>query len=149
VPDVPLEESAPLLRACRKSDLAHVQLIGPLTSPERLSRIDGAADGFLYLVAHQGTTGVRGGDFASVAALVERTARAARNPVCLGFGLSRRGQIETAFAAGARAAVVGSHLASVIGAAWDDADSDRDERVVSRFTSAFQELMRAEEASEL
>jgi tryptophan synthase alpha chain len=141
VPDVSFEESAPLRRACRKRRLAHVELVGPLTSAERLSRIDGLTDGFLYLVAHQGTTGVRGGDFASVAALVARTAKAARNPVCLGFGLSKRGQIETAFAAGARVAVVGSHLAAVIGAAWDDADGNRDERVVSRFTSEFRALV--------
>jgi tryptophan synthase alpha chain len=143
VPDVPLEESAPLLRACRKSHLAHVQLVGPLTSAERLSRIDGAANGFLYLVAHQGTTGVRGGDFASVEALVERTAKSAKNPVCLGFGLSKREQIDAAFAAGASAAVVGSHLASIIGAAWEDAGGNRDDLVISRFTSAFQALARS------
>jgi tryptophan synthase alpha chain len=119
VPDVPLEESGFLKIACRKAGLAHVQLVGPLTPPERLKRIESAADGFLYLVAHQGVTGVRAGDFESVEALVAATVSAVEKPVCLGFGLSKREQIERAFAAGARLAVVGSHLADVIGEAWE------------------------------
>jgi tryptophan synthase alpha chain len=118
VPDVPLEESGFLKIACRKAGLAHVQLAGPLTPPDRLKRIDRAADGFLYLVAHQGVTGVRGPEFDSVEALVAATVSAVEKPVCLGFGLSNRDQILRAFAAGARLTVVGSHLASVIGEAW-------------------------------
>ncbi len=136
-PDVPLEESAPLRRACRAARLAHVQLVGPLTSEERLRRIDASADGFLYLVGHQGTTGVRAGDFAEVESLVSRTAAAAANPVCLGFGLSRPEQIARAFRAGARIAVVGSHLANVIEEAWDGGEG---EKVIERFQSAVRSL---------
>ena len=140
VPDVPLEESAPLKRACRTSGLAHVQLVGPLTGDERLRRIDRMADGFVYLVAHQGITGVRGGDFSDVEALVARTASLARNPVCLGFGLSKPEQIGRAFEAGARIAVVGSHLANVIGESWEGNGGDRGEIVLSRFGAAIEEL---------
>lgn len=140
VPDVPLEESAPLKRACRSFGLAHVQLVGPLTAPERLRRIDRLADGFLYLVAHQGITGVRGGDFSEVESLVSRTVSAVENPVCLGFGLSKPEQIGRAFQAGARLAVVGSHLANVIGDAWEGSGEDRDERVVENFGRAVRSL---------
>jgi len=140
VPDVPLEESATLKRACRASGLAHVQLVGPLTPAERLRRIDRIADGFLYLVAHQGITGVRQGDFSEVESLVSRTVSAVRNPVCLGFGLSKSEQIARAFASGARLAVVGSHLANVIGEAWETEGSDRGEKLVSHFAAAVQEL---------
>ena len=140
VPDVPLEESATLKRACRAAGLAHVQLVGPLTAPERLKRIDRMADGFLYLVAHQGITGVRAGDFSEVESLISRTTSVVRNPVCLGFGLSKSGQIARAFASGARLAVVGSHLANVIGEAWQDSGEDRGERVVSAFASAVRTL---------
>jgi tryptophan synthase alpha chain len=140
VPDMPLEESAPLKRASRAAGLAHVQLVGPLTSAERLKRIDRMADGFLYLVAHQGITGVRGGDFSEVESLVSRTVAAVRNPVCLGFGLSKPEQIARAFSSGARLAVVGSYLANVIGEAWDANGGDRGERVVSRFAVAVREL---------
>ncbi len=140
VPDVPLEESAPLKRACRAFGLAHVQLVGPLTGEERLRRIDKIADGFVYLVAHQGITGVRGGDFSEVESLVSRTASAVHNPVCLGFGLSKSEQIARAFEAGARLAVVGSHLANLIGEAWEANAGDRSERVVLGFSAAVREL---------
>jgi tryptophan synthase alpha chain len=141
VPDVPLEESAALRRACREAKLAHVELVGPLTPPERLKKIDRVASGFLYLVAHQGTTGVRQGAFDSVRALVARTVALVKNPVCLGFGLSRPEHIESAFDAGARIAVVGSHLANVIGASWESGGSDAPERVVAAFRSAVEALM--------
>ena len=140
VPDVPLEESATLKRACRAAGLAHVQLVGPLTSSERLKRIDRMADGFLYLVAHQGITGVRAGDFSEVESLISRTTSVVRNPVCLGFGLSTFEQIARAFASGARLAVVGSYLANVIGEAWEESGGDRGERVVSKFGAAVREL---------
>ncbi len=141
VPDIPLEESRPLRKACRSAGLAHVELVGPLTSGERLERIDRVADGFLYLVAHQGITGVRLGEFDSVASLVSRTAAAVENPLCIGFGLSKREQIERAFDAGARIAVVGSHLANVIDAAWREPGEDRDSRVMAKFTDAVRSLM--------
>jgi tryptophan synthase alpha chain len=145
VPDVPLEESVPLKRACRAAGIAHVQLVGPLTSQDRLRRIDRMADGFLYLVAHQGITGVRDGDggFATVEALVARTAAAASNPLCLGFGLSTAEQVRRAFRAGARLAVVGSHLANVIEQAWEaspNQNGDRGERLVASFESAVRTL---------
>ena len=143
VPDVPLEESGSLKRACRAAGLAHVQLVGPLTAAERLRRIDRIADGFLYLVAHQGITGVRQGDFSEVESLVSRTASAVRNPVGLGFGLSKPEQIARAFASGARLAVVGSHLASVIGDAWEAEGGDRGERLISRFAHAVRDLCSA------
>jgi tryptophan synthase alpha chain len=114
--------------------------VGPLTTAERLRRIDRVADGFLYLVAHQGITGVREGNFSEVESLISRTATAVRNPVCLGFGLSKREQIERAFASGARLAVVGSYLASVIGEAWEGRNGDRGERVVSDFRAAVKSL---------
>lgn len=141
VPDIPLEESSPLKHACRSVGLAHVQLVGPLTAAERLRRIDRMADGFLYLVAHQGITGVRGGDFSEVESLVSRTVSAVENPLCLGFGLSKPEHIARAFRAGARLAVVGSHLANVIGEAWDGDGGDRGERVIRGFGDAVRELM--------
>jgi tryptophan synthase alpha chain len=134
VPDVCLEESAPLKKACRKAGLGHVQLVGPLTSSERLKRIDAAATSFIYLVAHQGVTGVRGAAFDDVEALVARTAWQLHQPLCVGFGLSKPDQIRRVFAAGARLAVVGSHLANVI------ADNARSGDLVTAFSDALAPL---------
>ncbi len=139
VPDICLEESKPLTKACRRARLGHVQLVGPLTPPERLKRIDAAATSFIYLVAHQGVTGVRGGggDFNDVEALVGRTARQLQNPLCVGFGLSKPEQIRRVFAAGARLAVVGSYLADVIG------ESARADHLLAAFSQALEPLVPA------
>lgn len=141
VPDVCLEESAPLKRACRGAKLGHVQLVGPLTAPERLRRIDRAADSFLYLVAHQGVTGVRAQGFDAVDALVARVAGEVSHPLCLGFGLSTREQVERAFQSGARIAVVGSHLARVVESAWAQEGPEREARLVEAYERAVRDLV--------
>ena len=142
VPDVCLEESKPLRKACRRAKLGHVQLIGPLTSAERLKKIDRAATSFLYLVAHQGVTGVRSGGFDDAEALIQRTAWQLKHSLCVGFGLSKPEQIQRAFAAGARLAVVGSHLARTIESEWKGARKS-DARLVSAFADALRPLAKA------
>ena len=112
-PDIPLEEAGPLRRACRRADIGHVELAGPLTPAPRLRRLAQGAS-FVYLAGFQGVTGVRRGGFTAVLQRVTEVAESVDVPVCLGFGLSGRDQIEDAFEAGARIAVVGSHLARVV-----------------------------------
>lgn len=131
VPDVPLEESAPLRAASAAAGLGHVELVGPATPAERVAALDRASDAFLYVAAHQGITGAPAGARRARTDLVERTAAAARNPVCLGFGLSEPAHLRDAFAAGARIAVVGSHLARAIERALDERAD-----VVARFRAA-------------
>ena len=132
-----------LRKASRKARLGHVELVGPLTKPDRLRRIDRAANAFVYLVARQGVTGVRNGSFDAVVDLVLRTTAVLTNPLCLGFGLSKPEQVMAAFGAGASIAVVGSHLARVIVKAWEEETPDRDLRVVELFTEALRPLVTA------
>ncbi len=146
VPDIPLDESGPLRRACDKAQLGHVQLVGPLTDDTRLKRMDDATNAFLYLVAHQGVTGARNGAFAPVVELVSRTSAQIAHPLCLGFGLSRPEHIRSARKAGARIAVVGSYLARAIEKAWEEKDKDREARVVKSFTDALKPLVAAKDA---
>ena len=133
VPDIPLEEALPLRRACRGAGLGHVELAGPLTPGPRLRRLaQGSA--FLYLAGFQGVTGVRHGGFAAVLGRVEEVAESVDVPVCLGFGISSRDQIVRAFGAGARIAVVGSHLARVVGTLYGA--PAHTERLVAGYRSA-------------
>ncbi len=113
VPDIPLEEAAPLRRACRRARLGHVELAGPLTPAPRLKRLAGDSC-FVYLAGFQGVTGVRRGGFSGVLRRVAEVAGVVQVPVCLGFGLSDRTQVVRGFEAGARIAVVGSHLARAV-----------------------------------
>ncbi len=141
VPDISLEESTALRKASRRAKLGHVELVGPLTTEERLRRIDKATDAFLYLVAHQGVTGVRNGSFQPIADLVERTTHRVKHPLCLGFGLSQPEHLRRAFGSGARIAVVGSLLAQVVAKAWQEGSSDRDARMMDDYMKAIRPLV--------
>ena len=141
VPDIPLEESSALRKASRKARLGHVELVGPLTDEERLRRIDKATDAFLYLVAHQGVTGVRNGSFETIADLVKRTTLHVEHPICLGFGLSRPEHLRRAFDSGARIAVVGSFLAEVVGKAWHESSPARDTKLLDDYVKAIRPLV--------
>jgi tryptophan synthase alpha chain len=119
VPDIPLEESRPLSQACAAARIGHVALVGPGTGDERVRALDRTCTAFLYVAGVQGVTG-GAGDPEISSALVRRVAAAAAHPVCLGFGLSTPEHVRAAFAAGARIAVVGSHLARAIDRGCND-----------------------------
>jgi tryptophan synthase alpha chain len=137
VPDIPLEEAGPLRRACRQSRLGHVELAGPLTPAPRLRKL-AKASRFVYLAGFQGVTGVRRGGFAGVLDRVSGVAASVSVPVCLGFGLSDREQIARAFGAGARIAVVGSHLARVVERLFETPGNP--ERLLAGYRSAVMRL---------
>src|ERR1700754_2849733 len=51
VPDLPLEESGPLLEVCDAAGIALVPLVAPTTPEDRLERIGARARGFVYTVS--------------------------------------------------------------------------------------------------
>src|ERR1700675_3281882 len=57
VPDLPFEESGDLKRALALEGLALVQMVTPVTPPERLAMLCREAQGFVYAVTITGTTG--------------------------------------------------------------------------------------------
>ena len=59
VPDLPLEESEPVLAACDAHGVALVPLVAPTTPDDRLNAIGRTARGFVYTVSVTGTTGER------------------------------------------------------------------------------------------
>ena len=59
VPDLPLEEAAPLKDVCLKFGIDLIFLVAPNTPQLRLKMIEEETSGFLYLVARSGVTGVR------------------------------------------------------------------------------------------
>lgn len=89
VPDLPLEESAPLVERCRREDFSLIQLITPTTPRDRARRIADRATGFIYYVSVAGITGERTTlppeILDNVAWLHEQTPL----PICIGFGISR------------------------------------------------------------
>ncbi len=51
VPDLLVEEAAPLAEVCRKADFSLIQLVTPTTPRERQVRIAESSSGFLYFVS--------------------------------------------------------------------------------------------------
>ena len=109
LPDVPSEEKGEFVPACRAHGLDLISLAAP-TSADRITRIAGEAEGFLYLVSSLGVTGVRGEITTDIGGMVS-LARAANPslPCAVGFGISTPEQA-SAMAAASDGAIVGSAI---------------------------------------
>lgn len=136
VPDIPLEESRALQQACRAADLGHVALVAPATDAARIAAHDATAPACLYLAAYQGVTGSTVDASADRRHLVQRTRGVSARPLAVGFGLSAPADVLSVFSDGAQIAIVGSHLARVIGNAHG-----RDDDVVGAFAHACTPLL--------
>ncbi|VBB47792.1 Tryptophan synthase alpha chain [uncultured Desulfatiglans sp.] len=109
LPDLPVEEGSACFGALRRRGLSPIVLFSPLTSPERMRTLAGAADGFVYCVARKGVTGAVTCFDNGLAAYLTRCREATRLPLAVGFGLKDREDI--GFLRGrAEIAVVGSEL---------------------------------------
>jgi tryptophan synthase alpha chain len=117
VPDVPLEESAELAAACDAHGLALVQLVTPLTPPERAAALARVSRGFLYAVTRAGTTGAAASP-ASVARYLAGLRASTTLPICAGFGLRTPEQL-TALAGTCDGFVVGTALVECLAGGGD------------------------------
>jgi tryptophan synthase alpha chain len=118
VPDLPLEESGELGVIVRDQGLGLVQLVSPITSPERLEALGGASEGFTYAVTMTGTTGGSIGRGEEVTAYLDRVRTVSRPPVLAGFGVRSADQVKT-LAPHCDGVIVGSALVEVISAGDD------------------------------
>ena len=93
VPDLPYEESAELREALEPHRLALVQLVTPVTPPERLAMLCAASQGFVYAVTMTGTTGKSVEVPDDVLTYMDRVRAASEVPVCAGFGIRSSEQV--------------------------------------------------------
>ena len=94
VPDLPYEESAPLRAALDTHGLALVQLVTPATPPDRLRALCGSSQGFVYAVTRTGITGGAAALPPEAAEYLAAVGAASDLPVCAGFGVRDRHQVE-------------------------------------------------------
>jgi len=113
VPDLPHEESAELESALRREGLALIQMVTPVTPEPRLAMLCGSAKGFVYAVTMTGTTGKSVEVPDEVLDYMDRVKACSSVPVCAGFGIRSRAQVER-LARHVDGVVVGSALVEAL-----------------------------------
>jgi len=113
VPDLPSEESAELREVLDARQLALVQMVTPVTPVDRLRRISLSSQGFVYAVTMTGTTGQSVALPPETAAYLDAVRAAAAVPVCAGFGIRSRQQIQL-LAGHVDGVVIGSALVELL-----------------------------------
>ncbi len=113
VPDLPHEEAGELEAALASEGLALIQMVTPVTPQARLERLCGAAQGFVYAVTMTGTTGKSVAVPLDVMDYLDRVRAASKVPVCAGFGIRAKDQIDL-LAGHVDGVVVGSALVEVL-----------------------------------
>ena len=93
VPDLPLDESSELRAALEAEGLALVQMVTPVTEPERLQQLCAGSQGFVYAVTMTGTTGKNVAVPEEVVHYLDAVRAASPLPVCAGFGIRSREQV--------------------------------------------------------
>src|SRR6266566_2353096 len=94
VPDLPLDESSELRAALDAQQLALVQMVTPVTEPQRLAQLCAGSQGFVYAVTMTGTTGGQVALPEELIGYLERVRASSPLPVCAGFGIRSREQVE-------------------------------------------------------
>ncbi|HVO45708.1 MAG TPA: tryptophan synthase subunit alpha [Steroidobacteraceae bacterium] len=94
VPDLPFDESSELRGALDARGIAMVQMVTPVTQPPRMKQLGEASQGFLYAVTMTGTTGKNVAVPAEVLGYLDRVREVSKVPVCAGFGIRSREQVQ-------------------------------------------------------
>jgi tryptophan synthase alpha chain len=94
VPDLPLDESSDLRAALEERQLALVQMVTPVSGPQRLAQLCARSHGFVYAVTMTGTTGKQVAVPDEVLEYLDRVRASSPLPVCAGFGIRGREQVE-------------------------------------------------------
>jgi tryptophan synthase alpha chain len=113
VPDLPLDESSELSAALTTRGLALVQMVTPVTEPQRLAALCAGSRGFVYAVTMTGTTGRNVAVPDEVLAYLGRVRGRTTLPVCAGFGIRTRAQVQR-LTGHVDGVVVGSALVEVL-----------------------------------
>src|SRR5580704_5542390 len=94
VPDLPVDESDLLKDAMASQGIALVQMVTPVTTPERLDKVVAGSSGFVYAVTRTGVTGKNVDVPSEVIQYLDRVRARSAVPVCAGFGIRGREPVQ-------------------------------------------------------
>lgn len=115
IPDLPMYEYEEMYRPTfEKYGLSNIFLVTPQTSEERIRKIDGLSNAFIYLVSSSATTGSNLTVSESSNTYFKRIAdMKLKNPVMIGFGISNQETFKAA-SEHASGAIIGSAFVKAI-----------------------------------
>ncbi|MHC0553013.1 tryptophan synthase subunit alpha [Salinicoccus sp. CNSTN-B1] len=113
IPDVPYEESAEFEVPLKDVDIALIRFVTLTSSKARMEEVLKTAEGFVYAVTVNGTTGVRDGFDDSLGAHLEAVRQVSPVPVCAGFGIKTREQARE-IGAHCDGVIVGSRIVELL-----------------------------------
>lgn len=116
VPDLPMYEYETLYASCFKNNnLSNIFLVTPQTSEDRIRKIDGLTNSFIYLLSSSSITGKNLQVSDSIEDYYKRIkAMQLQNPAIIGFGISDNKTFNKACEY-ARGAIVGSAFVKLLG----------------------------------
>lgn len=116
VVDLPVDEEMAevFVSICGDYGIKNIFLASPNTPDERLRRVDEMSTGFIYLTSDFGTTGVREEIPSKAFEFIKRAKRICRNPLGVGFGVSKAEHVRSLISAGADGVIVGSAIVELI-----------------------------------
>ncbi|AKG73320.1 tryptophan synthase subunit alpha [Salinicoccus halodurans] len=113
LPDVPLEQEDEFGAPLAKYDIVNIRFVTLTSSGERIREVTGEAEGFVYAVTVNGTTGAREGFDETLYGHLEHITEVSNAPVCAGFGIGTREQAE-AVGAACDGVIVGSRIVNLL-----------------------------------
>ncbi len=114
IADMPLEEINEISSAAKRNNVETVLMISQLTGNDRIKKIAGNAQGFIYVISRLGVTGAKVNLEKSTLNLVRKIRKFTKKPLCIGFGISRPQHVHDVIKAGADGAIVGSAIVNLI-----------------------------------
>jgi tryptophan synthase alpha chain len=100
VPDLPVDEAGPVLKAAERHGLGTVLFVAPTSDDTRIRAVAAANPVFIYAVAEMGVTGERGTASSHVVSLAARIRAVTTAPIVFGVGISTPDQAKAAAAVG-------------------------------------------------
>lgn len=113
IPDLPPEEGEELEATTKKHNFDLIYLLAPTSPEERIALVAKKSSGFIYLVSLAGVTGARETLPPELGSFVKRVRKKAKQPLCVGFGISNAEQA-SGIAKIADGVIVGSRLIELI-----------------------------------